>query len=243
MISEDIQRRNVWITGASSGIGSMLAEQFARNGDTVIASARTESTLNDVQKRMTAFDAKLDIAVCDVRSELSVMNASKQILSTYNHIDILINNAGISSFKNFITTTVQEFDDIISTNLRGIFLTTQALLPTMLQRRNGIIMNILSFIVKRVYTKSSIYSASKAGVEAMMNVLRDEVRHSGIKIVNVYPGAVATSMWRPGQLEKYHTQMLSPQAVSEMVYQISCQPPAMMVEEVTLRPQNGDLSD
>ena len=75
----------------------------------------------------------------------------------------------------------------------------------------------------------------------MMNVLRSEVRRQGINIVNVYPGAVSTPIWRQNQLEKFGNQMLTPEQVAEMLYQVSIQPPSLMVEEIILRPQGGDL--
>jgi NADP-dependent 3-hydroxy acid dehydrogenase YdfG len=138
-------------------------------------------------------------------------------------------------------TSIEEFDHIINTNLRGIFLTTKAVLPAMLQNQSGLVLNILSYVVKEVYTKSAAYSSSKAGAEAMMNVLRSEVRRQGINIVNVYPGAVSTPIWRQNQREKFGNQMLTPEQVAEMLYHVSSQPSSLMVEEIVLRPQGGDL--
>jgi short-subunit dehydrogenase len=103
------------------------------------------------------------------------------------------------------------------------------------------VLNILSYVVKEVYTKSAAYSSSKAGTEAMMNVLRSEVRRQGIHIVNVYPGAVSTPIWRQSQREKFGNQMLTPEQVAEMLFQVSIQSPSLMVEEIVLRPQGGDL--
>jgi Short-chain alcohol dehydrogenase of unknown specificity len=182
-----------------------------------------------------------EIIKCDVQSEASVSETVKKILELHGNIDVLINNAGVTYFKDFIDTSIEEFDHVINTNLRGTFLTTKAVLPAMLQNQTGLVLNILSYVVKEVYTKSAVYSSSKAGTEAMMNVLRSEVRRQGINIVNVYPGAVSTPIWRQNQLEKFGNQMLTPEQVAEMLYQVSIQPPSLMVEEIVLRPQGGDL--
>jgi len=233
--------RITWITGASTGIGRALAGVFISNGDTVIASARTESTLNDLCREISAARGTCEIIKCDVQSEVSVFEAVKKIMELYGRIDVLINNAGVTYFKDFIDTSIEEFDHVINTNLRGTFLTTKTVLPVMLQNQNGLVLNILSFVVKEVYTKSAAYSSSKAGTEAMMNVLRSEVRRKGINIVNVYPGAVSTPIWRQDQREKFGNQMLIPEQIAEMLYQVSIQPPSLMVEEIILRPQGGDL--
>ena len=233
--------RVTWITGASTGIGRALAEVFTSHGDTVIASARTESKLNELCRRISTAHGTCEAMKCDVQNEASVFEAVKNILVLHGHIDVLINNAGVTYFKDFIDTSIEEFDHVINTNLRGTFLTTKAVLPTMLQNQNGLVLNILSYVVKEVYAKSAAYSSSKAGIEAMMNVLRSEVRRHSIKIVNVYPGAVSTPIWRQNQLEKFGNQMLTPEHVAEMLYQVSIQPPSLMVEEIVLRPQGGDL--
>jgi short-subunit dehydrogenase len=238
---ESMQPRVVWITGASSGIGRSLVEVFALRGDTVIASARTESKLSEVREQISTARGMCEIIKCDVLSEASVFDVVKKILELYGHIDVLINNAGVTYFKNFIDTSIEEFDHVVHTNLRGTFLTTKAALPVMLQNQHGLVMNVLSYVAKEVYAKSAAYSASKAGAEAMMKVLRSEVRREGIRIVNVYPGAVSTPIWHPNQLEKFGNQMLTSEQVAEMLYQVSKQPPSLMVEEIILRPQGGDL--
>ncbi|MBN1398629.1 MAG: SDR family oxidoreductase [Bacteroidetes bacterium] len=238
---ETKKARVVWITGASAGIGKALALKFASNNDIVIASARTEEKLNELQHRISDSKGTCSVVPCDVQSETSVIEAYKKVTEEHSGIDILINNAGVTYFENFIETTTEQFDHTINTNLRGTFLTTKAVLQSMLKNGKGSVLNIVSYIVKEVYTKSAAYAASKAGVEAMMNVLRAEVRGQGVNIVNVFPGAVNTQIWHPKQLQKYGNQMLTPEQVADMVYDISVQPHSLMVEEIILRPQGGNL--
>lgn len=233
--------RNVWVTGASAGIGRALAATFVDHGDTVFATGRNRENLLSLQTELAEASGRLVVAECDLKSERDVAQTAQNILSEVGSLEILINNAGVTYFKDFESTSIEEFDEVIATNLRGLFLTTKGVLGSMLQKGSGSIINILSYAGKSVYTGSSAYAASKAGAEALMNVLRAETRQKGIKIVNIYPGAVLTSIWHPKHQERYRHQMMKPEEVAAMVYEISCQPASMIVEEVILRPQGGDL--
>lgn len=233
--------RVVWITGASTGIGRSLAEVFTKEGDHVVATARSFKLLRALRHRIEEKGGNCHIFACDVKNEADVKRTATIILKNHRSIDILINNAGITYFKEFLSTRVHEFDDVVATNLRGLFLTTKTVLRSMLRRKRGLIINILSFAAKTVYTKAAAYSASKSGAEAMMNVLRAEVRDSGIKVINVYPGAVLTPMWPQKQRKKYSGRMIDPEVVARLVYEASVQAPPVMVEELIIRPQGGDL--
>ena len=235
-------QRLVWITGAGSGIGRALALEYGANGYRVIVSGRESSSLNHVHNEILGKGGHSTVIHCDVRDESSVQSAVKKMLENTGIPDILVNNAGVTVFKNFADTSIEEFDNIVSTNLRGPFLTTKALLAGMVQRGSGIILNVVSFAAKTTYTKSSVYAASKAGVGALMEGLRAEVRDSGVKIVNVYPGAVLTPIWHPKVRTSRGDKMLSPEEAAKMILAISCQPPSMMVEEIVIRPQGGDIS-
>ncbi|MCI0705936.1 MAG: SDR family oxidoreductase [Ignavibacteriae bacterium] len=233
--------RIVWITGASSGIGRALAEVFAENGDVVVATSRKLSALKVLQTQLLKKGSRCEILRCDVRKEEDVKQVAKTILKNYKTIDILLNNAGITSFNDFHTTSTREFDDILATNLRSLFLTSKAVLPKMLDNEKGTILNILSYAAKATYTKSAAYSTAKAGAEALMNVLREEVRDRGIKVVNVYPGAVLTAMWPKKLQKRYSRSMMSPLDVAKLVYGLSVQPDQLHVEELIVRPPSGDL--
>ena len=233
--------RTVWITGASSGIGRALAKTFASNGDSVIATARSEDKLDQLRSELESLGHRCDVYRCDVQQESSIRATIQFILEKYSTVDLLINNAGVTYFKSFLDTTTEEFDHTIGTNLKGAFLCTKAVLPVMLAKNAGLILNIVSVTVKSVFTNSAVYAASKAGLQAMMDVLRAEVRGKGIQIVNAFPGAVLTPIWHPRQQEKYHDRMIEPDRIAELLFQVSHQPSSMMVEEIVIRPQMGDL--
>ncbi len=235
------RQRIVWITGASSGIGKALAMTFSENGDHVVLTARRKSELDSIARQLRSGSGGVDVFPCDVRKGNKVLGVATSILSKHGRLDILVNSAGVTSFKDFKSTTISEFDQVIETNLRGAFVATKAVLPAMLAQKKGMIINIISFAAKTTYRNSAAYSASKAGLEAMMNVLRAETRERGIKVVNVYPGAVMTPMWLKRHRKQYGNVMVSPDDVARLVCEVSLQPPSVMVEELVIRPQIGDL--
>jgi 3-oxoacyl-[acyl-carrier protein] reductase len=237
-----VSNRIVWITGAGSGIGHALAVEYANKAFTTIVSGRNDASLNRLRKTINDKGGNAHCFVCDVRNAESVNAVAQKIIGSIGIPDILVNNAGITVFKEFIETSVEEFDDIMSTNLRGSFLTTKAILPSMIKRKNGIVLNIVSFAAKTTYTASSAYAASKAGLAAMMDGLRTEVRSHGIKIVNVFPGAVLTPIWSSKVRTKYGNTMLTTQDAARMICSVSCQPQSLMVEELVIRPQIGDIN-
>ena len=234
-------KRTVWITGASSGIGRALAKEFAAHGDVVLATGRNEERLESLQREVAGGTGTLLVAQCDMRKSGDVTSVVEEFLRDQGNLEIMINNAGVTYFRDFESTSVEQFDEVMETNVRGVFLAAKAVLPAMISRGHGTIINIVSYAGKSVYTGSSVYSASKAGVDALMNVLRAETREKGIKIVNVHPGAVLTPIWHPKHQERYGERMMKPEEIASMIYDISCQPPSMMVEELIIRPQGGDL--
>ncbi len=233
--------RTVFITGASSGIGRALAEEFGTRGDVVVAVARRKKELKELERSLRVKGEKCFPIVCDIGNERQVKSAVGSAFRRVRQIDILINNAGVTSFKNFLAMSPKEFHQVISTNLTGTFLVTREIVRRMLRRRRGLILNILSYAAQTTYTGSAAYSASKAGGAAMMKVLREEVRHQHIRIVNIYPGAVLTPIWHERHRKNYGHRMMKPDDLAAFVYEISRQPDAFTVEEVVMRPEHGDL--
>jgi NADP-dependent 3-hydroxy acid dehydrogenase YdfG len=233
--------RTIWITGASSGIGRALAKTFIEHGDTVAVSARRVELLRSLEAETSSYAGRCKVYPCDVGDEVQIERVVTAVLKECVAIDILINCAGVTSFKDFMNTTTAIFDEVVRINLRATFLATKAVLPSMLDGGGGVIMNILSYAGKTTYTGSSAYAAAKAGAEAMMNVVRAETRGKGIKIVNVSPGAVLTPIWQPKHQERYGHMMMKPEEIANILYDISRQPVSIMVEDIIIRPQGGDL--
>jgi NADP-dependent 3-hydroxy acid dehydrogenase YdfG len=236
-----MNQKVVWITGASTGIGYEIAKLFARNGYIVAATARRKSRLVALVNELKFAGYEAHAIVCNVQSERNVVSTKKKILEKCGTIDILINNAGVTIFKSFIDTKSWEYDYVMDTNLRGSFLTTRTVLPVMMKKKRGHIINVLSVASNTVFEDSSVYSASKAGLQAISNVLRKEVRGYNIKISNILPGNVDTPMWDTKVRARYKNRMLNPEEVAEVVLAVANQPKKVVVEDVVIRPIKGDL--
>lgn len=235
------QRKNIWITGASRGIGAALAGAFSTLDAVVILSGRNRHLLEKRVQAITANGGSAAVVVCDVTKVEEVSSAYNAIVEKFGAVHTLINNAGITTFKTFEETTLEDFDAIVATNLRGYFLCTQAVLPAMLKKKSGTIISIHSVSATNVFLRSAIYSAAKAGALAMTRCLRAEVRKSGIRVIDVLPGATVTEMWAESVRKKHQTKMMQPEDVADAVLSLYLQPAGITTDEIVLRPVEGDL--
>ena len=235
------QDQIVWITGASRGIGAAIARAFAASGARVVLTGRDVRALRQNARQIGAIGGTAAAVRCDVERETSVASAFKKITKKFKQVDVLVNNAGVTYFKPFAKTTVKDFDHVMATNLRGVFLCMKSVLPGMVKRGNGIIINIVSVSATTTFRNSSAYAATKAGVLALSRNARAEVRKSGVRIINILPGAVETEMWDRHERKKYHNRMMQPEDVAEVVVSVVRQPERVLTEEIVIRPLEGDL--
>ncbi|MFA7289439.1 MAG: SDR family oxidoreductase [Melioribacteraceae bacterium] len=231
--------KTIFITGASSGIGKEISLKFLSNGYNVVVAARRIDLLEEIKNGVENPDRyhpyKLD---------LSDFDRAKNILeriATENEIDTLINNAGTTTFTSASEDSVEKIKNIIDINLVGSILAIKSVLPKMINKNFGTIINILSVVTEKVFTKSSVYSASKSGLLAYANVLREEVRANNIKVINVMPGATKTPIWHPKAIEKNSERMMSPKEIADLIYNLHSLEGIMVPEQLTLRPIQGDL--
>lgn len=230
----------IWITGASSGIGKALALEFAKNEETVIATSRNFSLLQYIKKELGDKSKFLIPFELDIRDSNAVSSFFSEVSKNHD-ISALINNAGLSSFKPAVEDSIDEIKNIIEVNLLGAIYCIKTILPSMIQNKKGIIINILSVVTQRLFKNSSAYSASKSGLMAYSQVLREEVRDKNIRILNIYPGATKTSIWPNNVLEKYSHKMMAPEEIAKIIFQIYSQKYSVVTEEIILRPIQGDL--
>lgn len=236
-----MSQKVVWITGASTGIGFETAKVFSKAGYIVIATARRKSRLVTLVNEIKFAGREAYAFVCNVQSERSIISTKKKILERCGTIDVLINNAGVTIYKKFIETKTPEFDNIMDTNLRGSFVAAKAVLPLMLKKRKGHIINVVSVAANTYFHDSAAYSASKAGLLALMNVLRREVRKFNIKISCILPGAVDTPMWDSRSRQRYSKRMMTPREIGSVILTIAEQPKKVLIEDVVVRPIRGDI--
>lgn len=230
----------VWVTGAGSGIGRAVAEAFLAAGIPVVGTGRQIKPLQELAAG-AGITAPFRYAAVDVTSLPQLRAFYSEFTSTAN-ISALINNAGTSNFKPALLDSFEDISKVISTNLTGALFASRLVLPAMAEAKQGTIINIMSVAAKKVLTNSSVYSASKAGLQAYMDVLREEVRQYNIRVINVHPGATETPIWPEGARKKHGHRMMHPADVAKAVLHIYQDASTVIHEEVILRPILGDLA-
>lgn len=237
-----------WVVGGSRGIGFACAEVLAQEGYQIALSGSSEETsrkaaLQIVANSKNAVSAHGILATpCDIMKESDVKATYKKILDHFGAApDVLINSAGISPWSTFSETTVDEFDAVMATNLRGMFLTSRAVLTDMYVRGSGAIVQLLSVASIKGYKNGAAYVISKYGARGLTNTLREEAREHGVRVIGVIPGATETELWHEGQRKKYHDRMMQPEDVANAIAAALRLPSRALVEEIILRPIQGDL--
>jgi short-subunit dehydrogenase len=231
----------VWIVGASRGVGRSLALEFADIGSRVCLSGRSVTSLRTLAREISRRGGIADVFPCDVRNVGSVTEAERQIRRRVGPVDVLLANSGVTVFRSFLSTSASTLHSILATNLEGQLACVRAVLPSMVRRKSGWIISIGSVAAVTTFTGSSAYTASKAGLARALDVVREEVREYGVRVVNVLPGPVETAMWSPRVRKKYGHRMMRPRSVAEAVMALYRMPPDTMPETLVIRPVAGDL--
>lgn len=232
--------KGIWVTGASSGIGRATVIEFARTGSKVFASARRAGELERLQSELDDEKLPIESFPCNVASHTNVDQVYKKI-SSAAPIDCLINAAGITSFKLAEENSVNEINDIININLLGSIYTIKAVLPSMIANGGGTIINVLSVVTEKTFTRSSAYSASKWGLLGYSNSLREEVRKHNIRVINIIPGATETPIWSKEMRTEHSHRMMSAEEIARVIVWAYLQKENLVTEEIVLRPIQGDL--
>jgi NAD(P)-dependent dehydrogenase (short-subunit alcohol dehydrogenase family) len=219
------------ITGASRGIGLAIARALAAEGCQLALASRTGAT-GDFPKAL--------VQPCDVRDEHSVTQFFAAVRQRFGRIDILVNNAGNAhALLNVENMPVDTFRDVLDTNLFGTFLCTRAALPLM--PRGGAIVNNLSICAVQVFPQESAYCAAKFGAFGFTNVLREECRPKGIRVIALMAGATATDIWNQFMPDAPRDRMLSPDTVATAVVNALLLPENSSVDEIRISPSSGAL--
>ncbi len=213
-----VNGKTILITGASSGIGLTTAHRLANAGAHVLLVARTKETLDAVKQEIEASGGKADVFPCDLNDMDSIDAVAQQILASVDHIDILINNAGRSIRRAVHESTdrFHVFERTMQLNYFGAVRLVMNLLPKMMIRREGHIINISSIGVLANATRFSAYVASKAALDAFSRCLSAEVHSHNIAITSVYMPLVRTPMIAPTKIYKY-VPTLSPEQAADLI--------------------------
>lgn len=188
------EQKVVWITGASSGIGEALAYAFAKQKSRLVLSARRADELERVKKGCDLPEGQVLLLPLDVSEHDQAEEALQKVVEHFGQVDILINNAGLSHWSKIRDLSLDVIKKIMDVNFLGGVALTKAVLPQMLERKQGRVVVISSILGKIVTPKQAAYNASKHAIQGFYDTLRAEVRHEGIKVLVVNPGFVNTNV-------------------------------------------------
>jgi serine 3-dehydrogenase len=184
----------VCITGASSGIGAACAELFARNGASLLLSARRLERVEALADRLRAeHQVSIHTFRLDVTDPTAVEEAFANIPTRWQEVDVLLNNAGLArGFSGVHEGSLQDWEEMIDTNVKGLLYVTRAVLPGMVERRKGQVINIGSIAGHQVYPSGNVYCATKFAVKAITQGLKMDLLGTGVRVCSVSPGLVQT---------------------------------------------------
>jgi len=189
-----MERKIVLITGATSGIGEACARIFAENNYRLILTGRRKDRLEKIKHTLEqSYKNEVYILNFDIRKQREVDSAVASLPDAWKNIDILINNAGLAAgFHLFQDASMDDWETMIDTNVKGLLYMSKAVIPLMISRGKGHIVNMGSTAGKEVYLKGNVYCASKFAVDAISKSLRADLLEHGIKVTQISPGLVET---------------------------------------------------
>ena len=186
--------KTVLITGATSGIGRACAEKFAANGDRLILTGRNTGRLEEIRQSLTSKGTEVLTLVFDVRDATAARNAVDCIPDEWKEIDVLVNNAGLAlGLEPEYEVKQEEWETMIDTNIKGLLTMTRLIVPGMVERDRGHVINVGSVAGDAAYAGGNVYCATKAAVKALSDGLRIDVAHTAVRVTNLKPGLVETN--------------------------------------------------
>jgi 3-oxoacyl-[acyl-carrier protein] reductase len=223
------------VTGAGRGMGSAIAQSLARLGAAVVLCGRTRASLESTAKAIAEAGGMAEVVPCDVTSLESVEALAKCVEASFGRVDVLVNNAGVGGFGGPLHQVPPEaWEQILNTNLRGVYYAIRALVPLMIGARSGDIINISSISGKNALPNGAAYAASKWGLNGLSYSVAEELRSYNIRVSVICPGSTNTEL--SPHAGKDVTKMLQPEDVAHAVEMLVTQTPQSFVSEIILRP-------
>jgi NADP-dependent 3-hydroxy acid dehydrogenase YdfG len=238
----------VLITGATSGIGKAAAYLFAEEGADVIISGRRKERLDEISKELTEkYGVKIHTLKLDVRNYTEVEKAINDLSDEWKHIDILINNAGLSRGLNKIQDgDLDDWEEMIDTNVKGLLYVSKCVIPLMINNNSGHVINIGSLAGHEVYPAGNVYCATKYAVDALTKGMRMDLNGTGVKVTTIDPGLAETEFSNvrfrgdDERADAVYNGMtpLTPEEVAEgILFAVTCSD-NMVVAEMILLPKD-----
>jgi len=222
------------VTGASKGIGWAIARALLDGGCRVAIAARNANELDRAARTLNA-GAAVHAVAADVRNPADAARLMDEAATRFGGLDILVNNAGVGRFANVADMSVDEWRQVIDTNLSAVFYCCHAAIPHLRRRGAGWIVNISSLAGKNAFAGGAAYCASKSGLNAFSEALMQEVRYDNIRVSYIMPGSVSTGFGDRGVGGEADWK-LSPQDVARTVVDLIAHDPRSLPSRVELRP-------
>jgi 3-oxoacyl-[acyl-carrier protein] reductase len=233
--SQPIAGQVAVITGAGRGIGLAIARSLSRLGATTALCGRTGTPLDSAAKAIVEAGGKAEVILCDVTSLESVEAAARRIEASFGRVDVLINSAGIAGRVGPLHHLPPDaWEQILNTNLRGVYYAIRALAPMMIRAGSGHIINVSSLAGKNALPNGAAYAASKWALNGLSYSVAEELRSHNIRVSVICPGSTNTEF--SPHAGKDPARMLQPEDVAHAVEMLVTQGPQSFVSEVDLRP-------
>lgn len=243
-----LDKKVIWVTGSSKGIGLSIAKKLKElTNAKIIISGTAPSAQYEMMgyydRTFLDYD-RVHFYPVNLTKPDSIEFVHNNINNNLGSIDILINNAGIGIFKKYEEITNDDMKNTFDVNFNSAFQLTNLVLPKMKVKKEGMIVNISSIAHFEKFKNSSIYAASKSALSTYGRTLREEIRKDNIKLLNINPGATYTDIWSKESLENFGNQMMNSNDLALVIVNniIMSYTLNLMIEDITIRPQNGDLS-
>ncbi len=236
--------KTAFITGATSGIGKATAEIFAKNNMNLVLCGRREHRLFQLKEELSKI-TNVTTLQFDVSNKEAVFNAIDSLPPAFKKIDILINNAGNAHGLSTIQDgSIDDWDAMIDINVKGLLYVSKAILPQMVKRNNGFVVNIGSIAGKEVYPNGNVYCASKHAVNALNKAMRIDLNKHNIRVSAIHPGAVETEFSEvrfKGDVEKAKNvykgfSALQAQDIAEIIQFVVSRPAHVNIEDLVVYP-------
>jgi 3-oxoacyl-[acyl-carrier protein] reductase len=223
------------ITGAGRGIGAAIARELSSLGATAVLCGRTRAILESSAQLIAQDGGKAEVVLCDVTSFQSVETAAGRVETSFGRVDILVNNAAIRGIDGPLHLLPPDsWDQVLNTNLRGVYYAVRAFSPMMIRARSGHIINISSLAGKNALPNGAAYAASKWGLNGLSYSLAEELRGHNIRVAVICPGSTNTDL--SPHAGKDPAKMLQPEDVAHAVAMLVTQSPQSFISEILLRP-------
>ncbi len=233
--------KTILITGATAGIGEATAILFAKNGYDIIITGRRQERLKSLETKLSKdYGINILSLTFDVRKYDEVEKALNYLPETFQNIDILVNNAGLASgFGPLDQGNPEDWDKMIDTNVKGLLYVSKIIMPLMIKRKQGHIINVASIAGKEVYLNGNVYCASKHAVDALSKAMRIDLLPHNIKVTNIAPGMVETEF----SLVRYKGDKKSADNVYRGLEPLHAKDIAEVIYFATTRPTHVNLND